>query len=377
VLVWPVCPTAEAEPVPLHGCGYARYCSRDCQLSDLARHKAECASGGALATPDCPVWCTFRYDSAVSCPHDQDWSQLGSWDPLVNTHGEQLVGVDIGRLMHWMAHGARPSLWRGSAFGLAGVLPIHPSSELEALRLGRRLSAAASVKATGGGGARCLGPVETAGDELLAVLSFGWCMVNACGHALCENCVDILFSRGQRRLPQLQNFLCRRGQFRFQMFSRTASVEEFKKAHADAIKSNRLRRRPELAALDNVIESEASGSGRSNARGDGGGSAAPGATASDAAARAAGAAACQFRCQRLNRFIHSLAGAGVASTASMAGQNSRPPASSLDPDTLAELVKPHRLALNGPSLDSAAADAAVSVLADRLPADYPAGGNVS
>uniref|UniRef100_A0A1I8HUN9 CDK-activating kinase assembly factor MAT1 n=1 Tax=Macrostomum lignano TaxID=282301 RepID=A0A1I8HUN9_9PLAT len=112
-------------------------------------------------------------------------------------------------------------------------------------------------------------------------------MVNACGHALCENCVDILFSRGSGACPQCKTPL-RRGQFRFQILAEynnylefvesavfnlaneidveatKRSVEEFKKAHADAIKSNRLRRRPELAALDNVIESEASGSGRSN-----------------------------------------------------------------------------------------------------------------
>ncbi|PAA51938.1 hypothetical protein BOX15_Mlig008523g3, partial [Macrostomum lignano] len=248
-------------------------------------------------------------------------------------------------------------------------------------------------------------------------------MVNACGHALCENCVDILFSRGSGACPQCKTPL-RRGQFRFQMFEDSQvekeldirkrlmkdlnlsednfsslaeynnylefvesavfnlaneidveatkrSVEEFKKAHADAIKSNRLRRRPELAALDNVIESEASGSGRSNGVETAAAAAAPGATASDAAA--AGAAAAVSSAASVST-ASSTASAGVASTASMAGQNSRPPASSLDPDTLAELVKPHRLALNGPSLDSAAADAAVSVLADRLPADYPAGG---
>ncbi|PAA89488.1 hypothetical protein BOX15_Mlig017090g1, partial [Macrostomum lignano] len=47
------------------GCGYARYCSRDCQLSDLARHKAECASGGRLLRQIARL-VYFRYDSAVS-----------------------------------------------------------------------------------------------------------------------------------------------------------------------------------------------------------------------------------------------------------------------------------------------------------------------
>ncbi|PAA53199.1 hypothetical protein BOX15_Mlig017090g2 [Macrostomum lignano] len=96
---------------------------------------------------------TIQARNHLQAANDPGLEQLGSWDPLVNTHGEQLVGVDIGRLMHWMAHGARPSLGVARLFGLAGVLPIHPSSELEALRLGRRLSAAASVKATGGGAA--------------------------------------------------------------------------------------------------------------------------------------------------------------------------------------------------------------------------------
>uniref|UniRef100_A0A1I8ILI5 MAT1 domain-containing protein n=1 Tax=Macrostomum lignano TaxID=282301 RepID=A0A1I8ILI5_9PLAT len=241
--------------------------------------------------------------------------QLGSWDPLVNTHGEQLVGVDIGRLMHWMAHGARPSLGVARLFGLAGVLPIHPSSELEALRLGRRLSAAASKQ-----------PVVIA--HSVTIGSHGQAEVPRMqGHqvhqsqseddgervrprAMRELRRHSVLAR-QRRLPAVQNSsaqgpvplpdvekeldirkrLMKDLNLSEDNFSSLAeynnylefvesavfnlaneidveatkrSVEEFKKAHADAIKSNRLRRRPELAALDNVIESEASGSGRSN-----------------------------------------------------------------------------------------------------------------
>lgn len=49
-------------------------------------------------------------------------------------------------------------------------------------------------------------------------------MVNVCGHALCESCVELLFVKGSGACPQC-NVALRRGNFRLQIFE-DASVEK-------------------------------------------------------------------------------------------------------------------------------------------------------
>lgn len=50
-------------------------------------------------------------------------------------------------------------------------------------------------------------------------------MVNICGHALCENCVELLFVKGSAACPQC-NIALRRHNFRFQIFEDAAVEKE-------------------------------------------------------------------------------------------------------------------------------------------------------
>ncbi len=66
---------------------------------------------------------------------DQGIEQIGSWDPFPNrVHGEQLIGLNVERILYWMGNGAEPSARVAELLGLAGILPIHPHSLLVAHR---------------------------------------------------------------------------------------------------------------------------------------------------------------------------------------------------------------------------------------------------
>ncbi|XP_037779645.1 probable 28S ribosomal protein S16, mitochondrial [Penaeus monodon] len=60
--------------------------------------------------------------------------QLGTFDPLVNVHGEKLCSVNLDRTTYWIGTGAHISLPCSILFGLAGLLPIHPSTYIKAWR---------------------------------------------------------------------------------------------------------------------------------------------------------------------------------------------------------------------------------------------------
>lgn len=66
---------------------------------------------------------------------DQGVEQLGCWDPFPNRgHGEQLVGLNVERILYWIGQGAHPTDRVAELLGLAGILPIHPHSLLVAHR---------------------------------------------------------------------------------------------------------------------------------------------------------------------------------------------------------------------------------------------------
>lgn len=74
-----------------------------------------------------------KYNQAHS--KDQGIEQLGSWDPFPNKdYGEQLVGLNVSRILFWMAQGAEPTKRVAELLGLAGILPVHPHSYLVAHR---------------------------------------------------------------------------------------------------------------------------------------------------------------------------------------------------------------------------------------------------
>lgn len=60
--------------------------------------------------------------------------QLGTFDPLENSHNEKLISLNLERIMYWMGKGAHLSKPINQLFGLAGLLPIHPNTYMTAWR---------------------------------------------------------------------------------------------------------------------------------------------------------------------------------------------------------------------------------------------------
>ncbi|KAK3867143.1 hypothetical protein Pcinc_027366 [Petrolisthes cinctipes] len=71
--------------------------------------------------------------------NDHIIEQLGTYDPVVNAHGEKLCSLNLERICYWMG---RPvcdvSQSCAVLFGLAGLLPVHPTSYMKAWRNRRK-----------------------------------------------------------------------------------------------------------------------------------------------------------------------------------------------------------------------------------------------
>lgn len=90
--------------------------------------------------------------------------QVGSYDPLPNENNEKLVAFNLERIRHWIGNGADIStpvaqllgstnflnvsvFWFTVTFtGLAGFLPIHPTSYIAAWRNRRAAEEEAAKK---------------------------------------------------------------------------------------------------------------------------------------------------------------------------------------------------------------------------------------
>lgn len=160
-------------------------------------------------------------------------------------------------------------------------------------------------------------------------------------------------------------------------------IDEFKAAHADAIKSNRLRRRPELAALDSVIEAEASSGGSG---GDALHTTAASVMVNSSSSSSSVATATVTTASSNSNGISS---GKTRKQTNHQQQQDTPDGSAaafLDAAAVAELVKPQPPQLNGPAVvdvlvaegsssgSSSSAAVLMGILAARLPADYIAGG---
>ncbi|XP_074088935.1 small ribosomal subunit protein bS16m [Macrotis lagotis] len=75
--------------------------------------------------------------------------QLGCYDPLPNSHGEKLVGLNLDRIRHWLGSGAHLTKPVEKLLGLCGFFPLHPMTitDAERLRRTRALEAAAASPA--------------------------------------------------------------------------------------------------------------------------------------------------------------------------------------------------------------------------------------
>lgn len=60
--------------------------------------------------------------------------QLGTFDPIPNIHGEQLVSLNLSRISELLSRGIEPTKPLAELLGLSGFLPIHPRTYLEAYR---------------------------------------------------------------------------------------------------------------------------------------------------------------------------------------------------------------------------------------------------
>ena len=65
--------------------------------------------------------------------------QLGTYDPIVNTHGEKLVSLNIERICYYLAQGIKLETPVAQLLGLAGLLPQSPSTYVIAWRNRREL----------------------------------------------------------------------------------------------------------------------------------------------------------------------------------------------------------------------------------------------
>lgn len=73
------------------------------------------------------------------CPRDGRFvEQLGSYDPLPNSHGEKLVALNLDRIRHWIGCGAQLSKPMEKLLGLSGFFPLHPMMITNAERLRRK-----------------------------------------------------------------------------------------------------------------------------------------------------------------------------------------------------------------------------------------------
>lgn len=64
--------------------------------------------------------------------------QLGSYDPLPNSHGEKIVALNLDRIRHWIGCGAHLSKPVEKLLGLSGFFPLHPMMITNAERLRRK-----------------------------------------------------------------------------------------------------------------------------------------------------------------------------------------------------------------------------------------------
>lgn len=65
-------------------------------------------------------------------PSDQCIEQVGTYDPMPNERNEKLASLNFERIRYWMGQGASLSHEAKVLLGLAGFMPIHPSSYIHA-----------------------------------------------------------------------------------------------------------------------------------------------------------------------------------------------------------------------------------------------------
>nr|CAG4649023.1 EOG090X0KAD [Polyphemus pediculus] len=61
--------------------------------------------------------------------------QVGSYDPMPNINNQKIVAFNYERIQHWIGAGAGISEPVATLLGLAGFLPVHPKTVIDAWRI--------------------------------------------------------------------------------------------------------------------------------------------------------------------------------------------------------------------------------------------------
>ncbi|XP_011502758.1 PREDICTED: probable 28S ribosomal protein S16, mitochondrial [Ceratosolen solmsi marchali] len=71
-----------------------------------------------------------RKSQQKNCPIEQ----IGTYDKSTNVHNEKLIAFNYERVQHWIGQGSKISQPFLELLGLAGMLPIHPKTYINAWR---------------------------------------------------------------------------------------------------------------------------------------------------------------------------------------------------------------------------------------------------
>ncbi|XP_002005409.2 probable 28S ribosomal protein S16, mitochondrial [Drosophila mojavensis] len=79
--------------------------------------------------------------------HQPVIEQVGSYDPLPNATNERLVALNTERIRYWLGKGAHMSDPAAELLGIAGLLPVHPRTYMNAWRNRKAAAEAAAAEA--------------------------------------------------------------------------------------------------------------------------------------------------------------------------------------------------------------------------------------
>ncbi|XP_038287918.1 28S ribosomal protein S16, mitochondrial-like [Canis lupus familiaris] len=93
-----------------------------------------------LALSGCTNRPFYRFVAAHNkWPRDGHFvEQLGSYNPLPNSHGEKIIALNLEWIRHWIGCGAHLSKPVARLLGLSGFFPLHPMMITNAERLRRK-----------------------------------------------------------------------------------------------------------------------------------------------------------------------------------------------------------------------------------------------
>uniref|UniRef100_A0A1Q3FBW2 Small ribosomal subunit protein bS16m n=1 Tax=Culex tarsalis TaxID=7177 RepID=A0A1Q3FBW2_CULTA len=81
------------------------------------------------------------------CQYQPVIEQIGTYDPIPNEHNEKLVSFNFERVRYWLGSGAHLSTPVAELLGVAGLLPVHPRTYMNAWRNRQKAEKVAQLEA--------------------------------------------------------------------------------------------------------------------------------------------------------------------------------------------------------------------------------------